>query len=104
MGIIGKIVSKTNMNFQLMFKSYTYRDVKKIKEIEGGRILFLYDNFFVILNLKTKKQICRIIGNFERKRPRYYDTIFYDFIELKNRDLIMWSRGKIFHYKKSGDN
>jgi len=95
---------KTNLNFQLMFKSHIYRDVKKIKEIEGQRILFLYDDFFVLLNLKTKKQICKIIGNFKRERPRYYDTIFYDFIELKNRDLIMWSRGKIFHYKKSDDN
>ena len=99
-----KDVPKINFNFQMMFKSYIYRDINKIKEIEGGRILFLYDDFFIITNLKTKKQICLIKGNFKREHPRYYDTIFYDFIELKNRDLIIWSRGKIFHYKKSGDN
>ena len=99
-----KDAPKINMNFQLMFKSEIYRYVKKIKEIEGGRILFLYDDFFAILNLKTKKQICLIKGNFKRESPGYYDNIFYNFIELKNRDLIIWSRGKIFHYKKSGDN
>ena len=65
---------------------------------------FLYNDFFAILNLKTKKQICLIKGNFKRESPGYYDNIFYNFIELKNRDLIIWSRGKIFHYKKSGDN
>ena len=95
---------KITMSFQLMFKSYINWEPNKIKEIEDGRLLFLYNDFFVILNIKTKKQICLIRGNFEREHPRYYDTIFYDFIELKNRDLIIWSRGKIFHYKKSDDN
>ena len=90
-----KDAPKINMNFQLMFKSEIYRYVKKIKEIEGGRILFLYDDFFAILNLKTKKQICLIKGNFKRESPGYYDNIFYNFIELKNRDLIIWSRKNI---------
>jgi len=39
---------KTNLNFQLMFKSYIYRDVNKIKEIEGGRILFYMINFLLL--------------------------------------------------------
>ena len=102
--ITAKDAPKITMNFQLMFKSYINRDIKKIKEIEDGKILFLFKDYFVMSNLKTKKQICLIKGNFERESPGYYDTIFYDFIELKNRDLIIWSRGKIFHYKKSGDN
>ena len=59
MGITGKKVPKINMNFQLMFKSYTVEDVNKIKEIECGRILFLYNDFFVILNLKTKKKFAK---------------------------------------------
>ena len=83
---------------------YTNIGINKIKEIEGGRILLLYDDFFVILNLKSKKQICLIKVNFERKNTGYDNTIFYDFIELKNRNLIIWSRKKILHYKKSGDN
>ena len=78
MGITGKKIPKINVGFQLMFKSYTDQDVNKIKEIECGRILFLYDDFFVILNLKTKKQICKIKSNFEREHPRYYDmTLFF---------------------------
>ena len=51
---------KINFNFQMMFKSNIDMYIRKIKEIEGGRILFLYDKFFVISNLKTKKQICLI--------------------------------------------
>ena len=39
----------------------------------------------------------------EKYNKRYYDNMFYDFIELKNKDLILWSRGKIFYYKKSED-
>ena len=99
-----KDAPKINMNFQLMFKSEIYRYVKKIKEIESGRILFLYEDFFVILNLKTKKEICKIKSTLEREFPRYHDNIFNNFVELKNRNLIMWSEGKIFHYEKSGDN
>ena len=102
--ITSKDTQKITLNFQMMLSSYINREVIKIKEIEDGRILFLYDDYFMISNIKTKKQICLIEGNFKREHPRYYDTIFYDFIELKNRDLIIWSRGKIFHYKKSGDN
>ena len=79
---------KITMSFQLMFKSYINWEPNKIKEIEDGRLLFLYNDFFVILNIKTKKQICLIRGNFEREHPRYYDTIFYDFIELKNYYLL----------------
>ena len=30
--------------------------------------------------------------------------MYSDFIELKSKDLILWSNGKIFYHKKSGDN
>ena len=103
--IPSKDARKINFNFEMMFISYNDRDnIKKIKEIEGGRILLLSDHFFMILNLKTKKQICFIIRNFGREYYRYSDIQFDDFIELKNRDLIIWSKAVILHYKKSGDN
>ena len=95
--IAAKDAPKINFNFQIVFESHSKSYVNKIKEIEGGRILLLYDDFFVILNLKSKKQIGLIKVNFERENTRYYNTIFYDFIELKNRDLIIWSRKKILH-------
>ena len=47
------------------------------------------------------------LNNLERKiRQKYPESIrfddnyFKDFIELKNKDLIIWSKGKIFYYKK----
>ena len=30
--------------------------------------------------------------------------MFLDFIELKSKDLILWSRRKIFYYNKIGNN
>ena len=102
--ISAKDKPKKNIDFQLMSRANLYNNIKKIKEISGGRILILFDDFFVIINIKTKKQICEIKSKFEKESNKYYENLFFDFIELKNKDLILWSKEKIFYYKKSGDN
>lgn len=95
---------ENSIKFQLMNSYSRFRDIKKIKEIEGKRLIILFDCDFLISDIKTGKTICKIKGIYERERPRYYDNMFYDFIVLKNQDLILWSRGKIFYYKKSDNN
>ena len=95
-------LNNKNIKFDFIKRTKTYTDFKKIKEIEGGRIILLYYNLFEIYDLKTNKKICTIEGNFEEeKNPRYYDYMFNDLIELKNKNIILWSCGKIFYYKKN---
>ena len=93
-----------NLNFELMRSDKIYPYLRKIKEIKGNRILLLYDEFFEIFDLKTSKKICRIKENFKSEYPRYYDNLYQDFIELINKDLILWSSGKIFYYNNFDNN
>ena len=96
---------KTKINFQSMYMDNIFRDAIKIKQIEDGRILVLYREFFEIIDIKTKKRICKIILKLEEKSgTRYYDNMFEDFIELKNKDLVLWSSEKIFYYNKIENN
>ena len=96
---------KTKINFQSIYMDNIFRDAIKIKQIEDGRILVLYREFFEIIDIKTKKRICKIILKIEETNYiRYYDDMFEDFIELKNKDLVLWSSGKIFYYNKIENN
>ena len=96
---------KNKISFQFICKDNILRDVKIIKEIKDGRILILYNKLFEIIDIKTKKRICRIELKLEKDNGnRYCDNLFNDFIELKNKDLILWSRGKIFYYNKIENN
>ena len=96
---------KTKINFQTIYMDNIFRDAIKIKQIEDGRILVLYREFFEIIDIKTKKRICKIILKLEEKSgTRYYDNMFEDFIELKNKDLVLWSSEKIFYYNKIENN
>ena len=96
---------KMKINFQSIYMGNIFRDVLKIKQIEDGRIVVLYRELFEIIDIKTKKRICIIILKLEEKNYiRYYDDMFEDFIELKNKDLVLWSSGKIFYYNKIENN
>ena len=90
------------LNFQLINKLNIIAPPRKIKEITDGRILHLYDKYFIIRDIKTKMVVFFIRGKFEREYSSDYGDMFNDFIELKNKDLILWSKGKIFYYKKFG--
>ena len=90
--------------FQSIYKDNIFKGVRKIKQIEDGRILILYNKLFEIIDIKTKKHIFRTILKLEKdNNNRYYDNMFIDFIELKNKNLILWSSGKIFYYNKIGN-
>ena len=96
---------KNKINFQSIYMGNIFRDAQKIKQIEDGRILILYRDLFEIIDIKTKKHICKVTLKLEEKSgTRYYDNMFEDFIGLKNKDLVLWSSGKIFYYNKIGNN
>ena len=100
-----KEVPKINIKYQLMNRVYINRPFILIKEIQDKRILILNIKSFEIFDIRINKRICWIEGEFEEKKIIFGGTVridnnFYDFIELKNKDLILWSTGKIFHYKK----
>jgi len=96
---------KNKINFQSIYMGNIFRDAQKIKQIEDGRILILYRELFEIIDIKTKKHICKVTLKLEEKSgTRYYDNMFEDFIGLKNKDLVLWSSGKIFYYNKIGNN
>ena len=78
--------------------------ILKIKQINESRILILYYKFFEVYNIKTGQIISTIKKKLESYDPRFFDSCYKDFIELKSKDLILWSRGKIFYYKKTGNN
>ena len=91
--------------FQLIYTGDILGDIKKIKQIEDGRILMLYHQLFEIIDIKTKKLICRTLLQLEENENKNrYDNVFDDFIELKKKDLILWSNGKIFYYNKIENN
>ena len=93
---------KKHIEFKLKNSSVAGEYLRKIKEINDGNLLLLFDHSFIVLDAKTRKIICKIEGISDDEGVRYYDNIFYDLIELKNNnDLILWSSGKIFYYKKS---
>ena len=93
-----------NLNFKLMRRIAVKNDIIKIKEISKNRILVLYDYSFDIYNIKTGQKISNTGEKLKEEYPRYYDNIYDDFIELKSKNLILWSNGKIFYYKRMGNN
>ena len=97
--------SEKKILFQSIYRDNIYRDVRKIKQIDDGRILILYYELFEVYDIKTKKRLFRTVLKLEKdNNNRYYDNIFNDFIELKNKDLVLWSSGKIFYYNKGKNN
>jgi hypothetical protein len=67
----------------------------KIKELSNGRIGILFEDSLLIENIKTSKKIDEI------KLPviMHYDEGIFDFIELKNSELILWSSKTIYVYQ-----
>ena len=96
---------KNKINFQSIYMGNIFRAAQIIKQIEDGRILILYRELFEIIDIKTKKHISKVTLKLEEESgTRYYDNMFRDFIELKNKDLVLWSSGKIFYYNKIENN
>ena len=72
--------------------------ILKINELSNKRIGILLNNSFLVYNLNNFKKL------YEIKLPiisQGYcdDKGIFDFIELKNSDLVLWSTEKIFLYQ-----
>ena len=101
MGSSSSVKSKKKKLFQSIYNGHLLRDVRKIKQIEDGRILVLYYELFEIIDIKTQKRICKIKPKVENRGSK---NMFIGFIGLKNKDLILWSTSQIFYYNKVENN
>ena len=88
------------------------KNIIAIKEISKNHIGILLDNnSFSIYNTKTFNKINEIKFNVpkseEKNNNNYYrendEEIVYNFIVLKNSDLVFWTIKRIFFYKLSGN-
>lgn len=88
------------------------KNIIAIKEISKNYIGILLDNnSFSIYNTKTFNKINEIKFNVpkseEKNNNNYYrendEEIVYNFIILKNSDLVFWTIKRIFFYKLSGN-
>ena len=88
------------------------KNIIAIKEISKNYIGILLDNnSFSIYNTKTFNKINEIKFNVpkseEKNNNNYYrendEEIVYNFIVLKNSDLVFWTIKRIFFYKLSGN-
>ena len=88
------------------------KNIIAIKEISKNYIGILLDNnSFSIYNTKTFNKINEIKFNVpkseEKNKNNYYrendEEIVYNFIVLKNSDLVFWTIKRIFFYKLSGN-
>ena len=90
---------KTESNpLQIISKLKFDEGILKINELSNKRIGILLNNSFLVYNLNNFKKL------YEFKLPiinqGYYDDKgIFDFIELKNSDLVLWSTEKIFLYQ-----
>ena len=90
---------KTESNpLQIISKLKFDEGILKINELSNKRIGILLNNSFLVYNLNNFKKL------YEIKLPiisqGYYDDKgIFDFIELKNSDLVLWSTEKIFLYQ-----
>ena len=76
-------------------QTFDKKRIIKIKELSNGRIGILFEDSLLIENIKTSKKIDEI------KLPviMHYDEGIFDFIELKNSELILWSSETIYVYQ-----
>lgn len=93
------------INFQVIkeFKS----EASKIGQISDNKFLFMYNQYFKIINLDDNSEIFRsdqIEMGFELNKysDRKYSSHseFQNFYILKNEDLLLWTGTILFYYKK----
>ena len=80
-------------------QTFDKKKIIKIKELSNGRIGILFEDSLLIEDIKTSKKIDEI------KLPviMHYDEGIFDFIELKNSQLILWSSETIYVYQMIDD-
>ena len=77
-----------NINFEK-------QKILKVHELSNKRIEILLQDLLLIYDLNTFKKLDEI------KLPvvNLYNEGFFDFIELKNSDIVLWSPQEILFYK-----
>ena len=124
-------ISKSNKNpfsFQLNLNINFSQKIYAVKEISNHRIGIIFEKYLLIYSSYTFKQICCIFPFNDLKEyknestkdlnpsEKVSDTYGYsrchkqsdyelhNFVELRNKDLIIWSDNNIFYYKLSKKN
>ena len=97
---------KPKIPFPYLQKTFTFNFdneyIEKIKELSNKRIGILLENSLRIYNIDSFKKLEEIkIPNLSDKYS--YGKEIFDFIELKNSDLVLWSPEYIFFYQKTDD-
>ena len=93
-------LSFSNNRFRINNKLYRIR-IKSIHEIPNNRVGILTEFYLLIHSLNTFKLIKKLEPDWksiilEDKKIRYCPL--FDFIILKNNDLVIWNSIKIFFY------
>ena len=76
-------------------QTFDKKKIINIKELSNGRIGILFEDSLLIEDIKTSKKIDEI----ELAIKMRYDEGVFDFIELKNSELILWSSETIYVYQ-----
>ena len=123
-------ISKSNKNpfsFQLNLKINFSEEIYAVKEISNHRIGIIFEKYLLIYSSHTFKQICCIFPFNDLKEyknestkdlnpsekvsvtdeylcHKQSDYKLHNFVELRNKDLIIWSDNNIFYYKLSKKN
>ena len=117
---------KSKISIQLKLKINFKSDLKKINILQNNRIGIIYNNFLIIYSLYNFLEISRIIPEFPKNEKRNENgkdkngpqkddeenneggdddnedrnelEDLQNFIELKNKDLVLWSSRIILFY------
>ena len=95
--IINDKEKKEPHSFQIISKMEFENKIIKINELSNKRFGILLNDSLLIYNLNNFKKLYEI----ELPIKKNYDDGIFDFIELKNCDLVLWSLNKVFFYQLS---
>jgi hypothetical protein len=122
---ISKKSNKNLFSFQLILNINFSEEIYAFKEISNHRIGIIFQEYLLIYSSHIFKQICCIFPFNDLKEyknestkdlnpsEKVSDTYGYsrchkqsddelhNFVELRNKDLIIWSDNNIFYYKLS---
>lgn len=99
-----EIKNEENKEFdslQTITKMTFGNQIIKIKELSNKRFGVLLTNSLLIYNLNTFKKLYEIELPKINKNNYYQEKGIFDFIELKNLDLVLWTSENILFYKLS---
>jgi hypothetical protein len=124
---ISKKSNKNPFSFQLNLNINFSEEIYAVKEISNHRIGIIFQEYLLIYSSHIFKQICCIfpfndLKEYKNKstkdlNPSEKDSVtenslyhkqsdykLHNFVELRNKDLIIWSDNNIFYYKLSKKN